>query len=62
MNANPEAPPRIDWTHYKKSIPIPGLVDKFQKEYESFKVQYPVDKYTSDIEAQEKELVYGITS
>ncbi|XP_024877425.1 ATP synthase subunit d, mitochondrial-like [Temnothorax curvispinosus] len=56
MNANPEAPPKLDWAYYKKSIPIPGLVDKFQKEYESFKVPYPVDKYTSEVEAQEKEI------
>lgn len=57
MNANPEAPPKIDWAYYKKSIPIAGLVDKFQKEYESVKVPYPVDKYTSEIEAEEKKVV-----
>ncbi|XP_018306153.1 ATP synthase subunit d, mitochondrial [Mycetomoellerius zeteki] len=56
MNANPEAPPKIDWAYYKKSIPIAGLVDKFQKEYESVKVPYPVDKYTSEIEAEEKKV------
>ncbi|XP_018401983.1 PREDICTED: ATP synthase subunit d, mitochondrial-like [Cyphomyrmex costatus] len=56
MNANPEAPPKIDWTYYKKNIPISGLVDKFQKEYESVKVPYPVDKYTSEIETEEKEM------
>jgi len=57
MNANPEAPPKIDWMYYKKNIPIPGLVDKFQKEYESFKVPYPADKYTSEVEVHEKEVV-----
>ncbi|XP_071578061.1 ATP synthase subunit d, mitochondrial [Temnothorax nylanderi] len=60
MNANPEAPPKLDWAYYKKSIPIPGLVDKFQKEYESFKVPYPADKYTSEVEAQEKEILIKI--
>jgi len=56
MNANPEIPPKLDWMYYKKNIPVPGLVDKFQKEYESFKVPYPVDKYTSEVEVQEKEV------
>jgi len=57
MNANPEAPPKIDWMYYKKNIPVSGLVDKFQKEYESFKVPYPADKYTSEVEVHEKEVV-----
>jgi len=57
MTANPEAPPKLDWAYYKKTIPIAGLVDKFQKEYESFKVPYPTDKYTSLVETKEKELV-----
>lgn len=57
MTANPETPPKIDWAYYKKNIALSGLVDKFQKEYESFAVPYPADKYTSQIEAQEKELV-----
>ncbi|KAL6259421.1 hypothetical protein P5V15_009344 [Pogonomyrmex californicus] len=56
MNSNPETPPKIDWAFYKKNISVPGLVDKFQKEYESFKVPYPIDKYTSEVEAQEKEV------
>lgn len=60
MNANPETPPKIDWAYYKKNIPVPGLVDKFQKEYESFKVPYPADKYTSEIEAREKEMVWHL--
>jgi F-type H+-transporting ATPase subunit d len=57
MNAHPESPPKIDWAYYKKNISVSGLVDKFQKEYESFKVPYPVDNYTSQIETQEKEVV-----
>ncbi|KAL6442069.1 hypothetical protein ACFW04_002412 [Cataglyphis niger] len=56
MAANPETPPKIDWVYYKKNITLAGLVDKFQKEYESFVVPYPADKYTSQLEAQEKEL------
>lgn len=57
MTANPEAPPKIDWAYYKKNIALAGLVDKFQKDYESFAVPYPADKYTSQLEGQEKELV-----
>lgn len=57
MNMNPETPPKIDWVYYKKSIPMSALVDKFQKEYESFKVPHPVDKYTSEVEAEEKKVV-----
>ncbi|XP_076649619.1 ATP synthase peripheral stalk subunit d, mitochondrial [Halictus rubicundus] len=54
MTANPESPPKLDWAYYRKNIKTPGLVDKFQKEFEAFKVPYPVDKYTAEIEAQEK--------
>lgn len=54
MNANPETPAKIDWAYYKKNIAQPAFIDKLQKEYESFKVPYPVDKYTSLVEAQEK--------
>lgn len=57
MNSYPEAVPKIDWALYKKNIAMPGLVDKFQKDYETYSVPYPADKYTSLIEAKEKELV-----
>lgn len=57
MTANPEVPPKIDWAYYKKNIALAGLVDKFQKEYESFAIPYPADKYTSQLDGQEKELV-----
>ncbi|KAG5310648.1 ATP5H synthase, partial [Acromyrmex insinuator] len=60
MSANPEVPPKIDWAYYKKNIPIVGLVDKFQKEYESITVPYPVDKYTSEIETEEKKMHINI--
>ncbi|XP_029174081.1 ATP synthase subunit d, mitochondrial [Nylanderia fulva] len=60
MTANPEAPPKIDWAYYKKNVALAGLVDKFQKDYESISVPYPTDKYTSQIEAQEKDLFVQI--
>ena len=53
----PEAPAKLDWATYKNAIPIPGLVDKFQKEFESLKVPYPADNYTSKIDVLEKEVV-----
>ncbi|KYM86127.1 ATP synthase subunit d, mitochondrial [Atta colombica] len=56
MHASPEIPPKIDWAYYKKNILTIGLVDKFQKEYESITVPYPVDKYTSEIETEEKKV------
>ncbi|XP_014220521.1 ATP synthase subunit d, mitochondrial-like [Trichogramma pretiosum] len=56
----PEQPPKIDWTFYKNRVAVPGLVDKFQKEYESLKIDYPADKYTSQVEAQEKESIAAV--
>ncbi|KAJ8682390.1 hypothetical protein QAD02_018182 [Eretmocerus hayati] len=52
----PENPPKLDWAFYKKSVPVSGLVDKFQKEYESLKINYPEDKYTAQIDAQAKDI------
>ncbi|XP_028026722.1 ATP synthase subunit d, mitochondrial-like [Bombyx mandarina] len=54
--ANPPEPPKINWDEYQKSVPIPGLVDKFKKEYEAFKVPFPQDTLTSKVEEQWKEL------
>ena len=50
--ANPLEPPKIDWALYKQSVPIPGMVDTFQKQYEALKVPYPADTQTKLIEAQ----------
>lgn len=57
MESNPESLPKLDWAHYKKNIAISGMVDKFQKEYDSLKITYPEDKYTSAVDAQEREVV-----
>ncbi|CAH8574321.1 unnamed protein product [Schistosoma turkestanicum] len=40
----PESLPPINWEHYAHVVPIPGLVDKFKKQYTSFSVDYPKDK------------------
>ena len=55
VHALPENPPQIDWAFYKKSVPIAGLVDQFEKQYAAFKVPYPADKATASIVAQEKQ-------
>ncbi|KAK2586794.1 hypothetical protein KPH14_011819 [Odynerus spinipes] len=60
MMANPETTPQINWEYYRKNITIPGLVDKFKKEYESLKIPYPEDKYTSLVDAEEKNVVADI--
>lgn len=48
--ANPEQSPKIDWSAYKNKVPIAGLVDSFQKSYESLKVPYPSDTLSSEVE------------
>lgn len=60
MMANPEELPKIDWAYYKKCVVTPGLVDRFQKEYESISVAYPADNYTSEIESQKQEMAKKI--
>lgn len=57
MQENPETAPAIDWSYYKKHISAGSMVDQFQKEYESLKIPYPADTYTSLIEDQEKDAV-----
>lgn len=54
--ANPEQSPKIDWAHYKKSIAASAMVDTFQKQYEALKVPYPADNFTSQVDAQAKEV------
>lgn len=57
MVANPESPPKIDWSYYKKNVTTPGLVDQFQKQYDALSIPYPADKYTAEIESEEKQVV-----
>lgn len=52
--ANPDTPPALDWTEYKKRIPIAGMVDTFRKSYETLNIPYPVDNVTKLVEEQEK--------
>jgi len=53
VTSNPESAPKIDWAFYKSRITVPGLVDTFQKNYESLKIPYPPDNLTSQVVAQE---------
>nr|AXY94821.1 ATP synthase subunit d [Galleria mellonella] len=50
--ANPPEPPKINWAVYKQTVPIPGMVDSFQKQYEALKIPYPTDTQTAKVEAQ----------
>ncbi|XP_049298224.1 ATP synthase subunit d, mitochondrial [Anopheles funestus] len=59
--ANPETPPKIDWSFYKKNVPVAGMVDKFQKAYEALQIPYPADNVTKLVEAQEKEVQQEIS-
>jgi ATP synthase D chain, mitochondrial (ATP5H) len=52
--ANPEAAPKIDWSYYKSRVAVAGMVDNFQKQYESLKIPYPADTVTPLVEAQAK--------
>lgn len=58
--ANPPEPPKINWAAYKQSIPIPGMVDTFQKQYEALKIPYPADTQTAQVDAQWAEVKKAI--
>ena len=53
---NPETAPKLDWAFYKARVPIAGMVDKFQKEYEAIKIPFPADTVSSQIDAQASEV------
>lgn len=58
--ANPENPPKIDWEAYKKVVPVAGMVDNFQKQYEALKVPYPADSLTAQVDQQKQVVVKEI--
>jgi len=53
--ANPDTAPKLNFAEYKSKIPIAGLVDSLQKQYDALKVPYPADKLSPEIAAQEKQ-------
>lgn len=56
MNQYPEAPPKIDWAKYKTLVPIPGMVDEFEKQYNALKIPYPPNNLVSQLDALENEI------
>ncbi|MBZ3873259.1 ATP synthase subunit d, mitochondrial [Sciurus carolinensis] len=48
----PEKLPAIDWAYYKAKA---GLVDDFENKFNALKVPRPEDKYTAQVDAEEKE-------
>nr|XP_055150525.1 ATP synthase subunit d, mitochondrial-like [Symphalangus syndactylus] len=51
----PENPPSIGWTYYKATVAKAGLVDDFEKKFNALKFPVPEDKYTAQVDAEEKE-------
>lgn len=62
LNANPAESPKIDWAFYKNRITVPGLVDSFQKSYESLKVPYPADNLSAEVANLRKEVESSIAT
>ncbi|KAF3830553.1 hypothetical protein GH733_004372 [Mirounga leonina] len=50
-----DKPPAIDWAYYKANVAKAGLVDDFEKKFNALKVPVPEDKYTVQVDAEEKE-------
>ncbi|ELW64973.1 ATP synthase subunit d, mitochondrial [Tupaia chinensis] len=51
----PENWPANDWAYYKANVAKAGLVDHFEKNFNALKVPVLEDKYTVQVDAEEKE-------
>lgn len=60
--ANPEQSPKIDWAAYKSKIPNAALVESFQKAYESFKVPYPADTLSAEVDKLRSQVTSDIAA
>ncbi|PSN33066.1 ATP synthase subunit d [Blattella germanica] len=56
MMANPETPPKIDWAYYKARVPVAGMVDDFQKKYDTLQIPYPADTVSAQIDQQQQQV------
>lgn len=43
ISSLPEKLPEVNWEYYQKVVPVPGLVEKFKKEYMGLQVALPTD-------------------
>ncbi|XP_055270630.1 ATP synthase subunit d, mitochondrial-like [Moschus berezovskii] len=50
-----EKPSAIDWAYSKANMAKVGLMDDFEKKFNALKVPIPEDKYTAQVDAEEKE-------
>ncbi|ELV11474.1 ATP synthase subunit d, mitochondrial, partial [Tupaia chinensis] len=55
LAALPQTPPAIDWAYYKANVVKAGLVDDFKKKFNALKVPVLEDKYTVQVDTEEKE-------
>lgn len=58
--ANPENPPKIDWAAYKNTVPVAGMVENFQKQYEALKIPYPADNVSAQVDQQKQQIAKEI--
>ncbi|EPQ07069.1 ATP synthase subunit d, mitochondrial [Myotis brandtii] len=49
-------PPAIDWAYFKANVGKAGLVDDFEKKFNALKVPVPEDKYSTMVDAEEKDV------
>ena len=51
----PQKPPATDWAYYKAKVAKAGLVGDFEKKFNALKFPVPEDKYTVQVDVEEKE-------